>query len=815
MNRLIRSLPAAFFLFASFLWGQTSTGIYGAGVHGRVVDPDGRAVPHATVRLYSQNGTAVTTQSDAAGRYRLAGLAPGAYLLEAAGPASALTASEELRVPPHTNLQYNIELEIQSLRTEVLVTASSTPVPLDAVAKAIDTVDRDQLGRRMEFSVAEALRNVPGLRVRQQLGPGSFTTIQTRGLRNQDTALLVDGLRFRDAAGTAGDATAFYEDMTLVDTDRLEILRGSGSSLYGSNAIGGVINVVGMQGGEKTHGEVSVEGGGLGMIRSVGRLSGGLGGRDRFTYSTGVAHLNVTQGLDGSDPYRNTSVQGFAKYDFTPTLSLSGRIWGGNSFVALNESPAFTAEVLANHPASGIIPAVGLPTRERIRFENGESFTVGSATFISAFDDPDNRRDASFFSGAVIFNHSLSPSSSYRLSYHAVDTNRTFRDGPGGVGAFEPAFPNLSRFDGRIGTLQARTDHRVGEYNLVTFGYEYEREEFLSRTREQTADQAPELSSTNQIRQGSHSLFFQDQIRLADRRLQIVVSGRMQSFHLETPTFSGELNPYRGVEFDSPKTAYTGDLAVAYLIRSSGTKLRAHGGNAYRAPSAFNRFGGFFSSFSGSFSFLGDPRLSPERSLAFDAGIDQWLFNSKIRLSSTFFYTNIQETIVFDFGVINPLTDPFGRFGGYRNSGGGLARGAEFSLSATPNLFARIIASYTYTNSDSRNPTVPGEDYFKVLGLSDHMFTLTVLQRVGRHIDMAFDLFAVSDYSQRLFGAPGRFVFDGPVKADVVAGYTVPLREGTNLKFYAKIENAFGRKYFEDGFGAPGLWGTGGVKFNF
>ena len=52
-------------------------------------------------------------------------------------------------------------------------------------------------------------------------------------------------------------------------------------------------------------------------------------------------------------------------------------------------------------------------------------------------------------------------------------------------------------------------------------------------------------------------------------------------------------------------------------------------------------------------------------------------------------------------------------------------------------------------------------------------------------------------------------------KADVVAGYTVPLGEGTNMKFYAKIENAFGRKYFEDGFGAPGLWGIGGVKFNF
>ena len=67
----------------------------------------------------------------------------------------------------------------------------------------------------------------------------------------------------------------------------------------------------------------------------------------------------------------------------------------------------------------------------------------------------------------------------------------------------------------------------------------------------------------------------------------------------------------------------------------------------------------------------------------FDAGIDQSLLNNRLRFSSTWFYTRLQEVIVFDFsGAISPATDPFGRFGGYRNTNGGLARGFEFSVEA-------------------------------------------------------------------------------------------------------------------------------------
>src|SRR5690606_25842318 len=137
--------------------------------------------------------------------------------------------------------------------------------------------------------------------------------IQTRGLRAADTAVLVDGMRFRDAASTQGDATSFIESMTTTDTERIEFLRGSGSSLYGSNAVGGVINITSRQGGGAPRGEFRTEGGGLGMIRSVIGGSGGVAD-DRFTYSGALSHLNVTKGVRDGNPYRNTSVQGAVRH---------------------------------------------------------------------------------------------------------------------------------------------------------------------------------------------------------------------------------------------------------------------------------------------------------------------------------------------------------------------------------------------------------------------------------------------------------------------------------------------------------------------
>src|SRR5882724_2166373 len=803
------------FLFSPFPGGVfAQTSAPGARINVRVMDPQGATLSKAAVSLYTRdNRIRFGGLTDSAGTCRFEQLAPGEYLIEAEASGFARTPAKVVRLERNSAATLDISLPLAGISEQVVVTAQGTAQPVDEVSKAVTVVDRREIDERDESAIAESLRTVPGLRVQQLGGPGSFTSIKTRGLRNEDTAVLIDGLRFRDAAATQGDASGFLEDLIVTDVSRVEVLRGSGSSLYGSNAIGGVINLVTDEGGGPFHGSVLGEGGGLGMFRGRGQFAGGSR-NNTIVYSAGFSHLNVTRGVDGQDEARNTSGQGRVLFRLTPTTTLSGRIYAANSRLQLNNSPAAIGSV----PATGIIEAVPLSLAEQERYEAGvpiASLHIGAATFIPAANDPDNLRKSNFFSGAIVFSQRPTETFGYTLSYQGLATNRSSINGPLGVD-FQP-FGGTSRsdFDGRIHTFAARFDVRAGRVNLITGGYEFESENFKNPSFQPN----PADNSNVDVTQKSHTVFVQDQLRFMDDRLQISGAFRAQFFRLEQPVFTpAASSPYRGLTFLSPPTAYTGDGSVAYLFRSSGTKIRGHVGNGYRAPSLFERFGTSFDSFFG-FSVFGDPRLKPDRSIAVDAGIDQTLYKNRLRVSATYFYTQLQQVIIFDFsGLINFATDPFGRFGGYLNTNGGIARGVELGLTATPTRRLDLSAAYTYTKAQQRTQQVPGTR--RALVVPVHQFSLVATQRVGRRVLINFDFAASSDYIAPIFNpvtfASRGYRFRGMAKADLGGSYTLPLGSETrSLRFFGYVDNLFDREYFESGFRTPGRTGRAGVSFIF
>jgi vitamin B12 transporter len=779
---------------------------------GRVTDSNKAGVASATVTLIARDNRSratVTTAGD--GSFRFDRVAAGDYLIEvrAQGFAGAVKPVSVKSV----NERLDLSLDVASLNDGVVVTASGTAQSVDEVSKAVTVIDARQIELRDEYSVLETLRAAPGVRVVQQGGPGAFASLRIRGLRSFDTGVLVDGLRFRDAADTQGSANGFINELNVVSLDRVEVLRGSGSSLYGSNAIGGVVNLVTDSGGGRLRGQAQIEGGGLGLVRGRGAVAGGAMD-DRLFYSAGLSQLNVIDGVDGDDRTRQTSLHGLLGYHFTPNVTLSGRVFANDAFAALNESPA-AAPGFAPPPSGALVRAIPLDRDEQRRVEaRGVPLTPGNydrggANFIPDLDDPDNRRRSDFFSGALNFTQRLNERASYRMSYHRVDVNRTFLDGPRGVGAFgEPAFTSISDFAGDVDTFTSRVDLRLGGANLLTTGYEFERESYGDFSTDESP--APPRGSLD-ILQRSHTFFAQNQTQLLAGSLQLSVAFRLQGFDLSAPRFAGGAPRYVGVSFDAPPNAYTGDGSVAYLIRKTNTKLRAHVGNGYRAASLFERFGAGF--FGGDFTPFGDPRLKPERSIAVDGGVDQTFLRGKARVSATYFYTRLQNII--DFGSLPP-GDPFGRpFGGYLNLGGGLARGVELSAEISPAPSTSIFVSYTNTNADQRAPNAAGR--LAVPGVSNHLFTLVATQRVGRRIDVTFDLSAVSDYSPS-FPSPSfdtLYVFDGYVKADLVAAYTLPIDDRLSLRLYGKVENVFDRSYTESGFRAPGAFFIGGAAFRF
>jgi vitamin B12 transporter len=752
--------------------------LHAGEIRGRVLDPSGAAVQGARVSAIqtSANSPSVSVSRED-GSYEIQNLSAGEWLIDAQAAGFGSSAAERVVVDARGAATLDLKLQLQRVSTQVQVTAAGGAQTVDEQAKALTVIDAQQISDRGEFSVAEAIRNVPGIRVQQLGGPGSLVRVLSRGMRPNDTSLLIDGFRLRDAGSPQGDATAFLGDLLLVDTDRIEVLRGSGASLYGTHATGGVINIITASGDPGTHGEVGAEGGGLGLFRGFAKVSGSALRDQRLRYSLGAAHLNVTRGVDGNDRSRNSVLHGLLQYRIGAATEISGRILANDSFAQLNDTP-YAAASLSD---AAIVPA------------------IANVTFIASPDDPDSRRAAGYLSGLFALTHTWSPAVSTRVSYQAVTTRRDNRDGPAGI-RFEPETNTSDRFDGRLDTMQARTDLHIFR-NWITAGYEWEREAFDSISQPANA--------RLRVHQASHSAFAQDQLQLLDRRLQISFSGRLQDFQLNQPRFSDNTNVYQAVKLQRPPRALTGDVAIAYFAQGSGTKLRAHAGNGYRIPSLYERFGG---SYFGGFSVFGDPELRPERLLAIDAGFDQYL-GARARVSATYFYTRIQESIVFDFsGLITPETDRYGRFGGYRNTGGGLARGLELSLESNPMRSLTLRSSYTFTNADERR-SIFSTGILRSVRVSDHMFTGTATQRFGRSFDVTFDVFAASNYLLN-FGTRA-FSFDGPVKADIAMNYTRALTDTTSLRVFTRVDNFLNRTYYEDGFRTPKAWATVGMKYLF
>ena len=802
MSLTIRSLTLFHFVSVALLFAQQRD----YPVAGQVTDSTGASVARASVTLYNRStAESFTATTDGKGSYSLT-VPRGEYLLQASAPGLNLGKRSRL-VDVNGPVNLPLQLVVGEVSQAIEVTATGTPQSLDETAKAVDTVDRSEMDQRGVESVADALREIPGLRAQIRGAFGYDTTIQIRGMRTFDTAVLIDGMRFRDVASTQGDASTFVGDLLLVDTSRIEVLRGAGSSLYGTNAMGGVINMVTDSGSGPFHGSATLDGGGLGEFRGVARF--GAGAFDnRLHYSVGVGHQDVTNGVGDDERYRNTTGNGLIDYTIRPGMIVSARLLAADVYSQLVEDP--TAAPDSNLPPTGYINAVA-PNASQLKLAGqGLPFSVGNATFIPDVGDPDNYRTTRFVSALVALQQQVSVPFSYRISYQALLTDYNYVNGPLGI-SYQPDFRTSDQFNGRIDTLRVQANYIAGRHQLLSAGYEFEREYYDSPSYDNNPDPTMRVNSRTQVSELSHTFDAQDQIRLLRDRLQISLSGRVQHFELSEPQFLGTVPVYAGAAAISPPNAYTADGSVAYFLRSTGTKIRSHIGNGYRKPSLFELFGTTF--YGNTFTAYGDPRLKPERSVAIDGGIDQYFASDRLRLSATYYYTRLQETIVFDFsGLINPATDPFGRSYGYRNTGGGMMRGVELSSEIKPLRSTTVKTSYTYTNARDRDSEF-ADGTLQVPAVTPHSFSLVLLQQLGKHVDASFEFLGASNYLYPLSGRT--FIFSGPRQAALSAGYSRGLSERLKMRIYGRVNNLADQTYYEDGFRTPGRWATTGVTFSF
>jgi len=773
MKQLLLIITAV--LMTSAATAQTATSLLG-----HVTDAHSANVARASVALIERSGARTLTVTDDNGAYTFSSIAPGDYVVEVRAPGFVTFTSKAFHVARGETQSVDIGMAVEGVSESVVVTATGTAQRIDEISKAVNVLDNATIESRREVTIAEALRGIPGTRIQQQGSPGALTSIRLRGQRPFDTAVLLDGLRVRDASDINGSAVPFFADLQPADLDRVEVLRGSGSSIYGTNAIGGVINLIPASAGGDRHFEFGFDGGSLAQFRE--RIQGSTKFGKRLGFTFGLSRVDVRHGVDGNDQYGDTAGSSRFQFQVTPSSTLSANFYGTISNARLNDSPfalpaAFT---------SGLYPRA-----------------IEGTNFHADLNNPDEGRRNRMLVEAIRYADQVNDKVSFSLAYQHVGSRRRNYNGPRidpKFAAFYPFgdFAFVSVNNGGTDTFDARSNFRLGRHNLATAGFEYEHESIFQSS-------LPSFSAFNNTTdtQRTLAIFGQDQIFMLSDRLQISIGARGQTFRVDAADRPGFLKAI------NPKNSLTGDGSIAYFIRSSNTKLRAHVGNGFRAPSLFERFGaGTFAQVG--FVRFGDPTLRAEESVSVDAGFDQRVAKDRARFGATWFYTHLQRVVAFQSFAVDPLG--VGRFSGYANQPGAISRGIETYVDASPFRGADWRASYTFTNSDR---FVNGKGAQPEYVIPRHLFGLSINHRYHALL-LSFDVNRTGAYLAPVFENDFPFrtaelTFPGYTKADLFGSYERHAGERATLTFFGGADNLFNAKYFENGFRAPGITARGGV----
>jgi vitamin B12 transporter len=636
-------------------------------------------------------------------------------------------------------------LEVQ----DVVVSATKTPLPVSQVTSAVEVITGEEMQQKKLKTVVDALRLSQGLAVFQSGGFGTVATVQMRGAQAKHTLVLVDGTIVNSP--TTGEYD--FANLTAENIDRIEILRGAQSMLWGADAIGGVINIYTKRGTGTPTASGFVEYGSFATIREGIQASG-------------------------------------AKGPFDVAVSLSK--WDTSSFSAINyRRGAAERDGFHNVQGSGKI-GVTLPKDGRLEVNLR---WYDSHTNFDGFDG--NGRPADIF-GAKQMDRNLILSGSYvqpltswwtqRLTLaranerlvsgsgsvgRSLDTGQLITADPG-CGFPTPGNQCFFQFQTNLKTLNNRLEwqhnFQVGKPLLLTAGYQF---------REELGDAAGFFGNAQPSRRiASNAGFAQAQVNLWDRLL-FTAGVRQDNYNV-----FGDATTYR--------------VTAGYLVKETGTKFRTSYATGFRAPTLNDLF----------FQGFGNPNLKPEKSKSFDAGIDQNLFGGKLQLNAGYFWNRFHNLIQFA-SVSSPFCPP-NTFGFCPvNIGEAKSQGWELGFKATIMKGLEAWGQYTYTltrNFDTPQNPIGGDK--RIPRWPIDQFSVGLAYQPIDPLRMTVDYRFVGARNNDLANSPGqRLGSFGVVNASV--SYDVTKR----MQIYGRIDNLLNQRYEEIlYFGTPIRSVYGGIK---
>jgi len=295
---------------------------------GTLTDPSGASVDGARITAQPQSDATVKpliVDSAADGAYSLA-LPPGRYRIVITKE-SFVTRETELTLQSGESRALSFRMELAPMSSSVLVTGQSAPIIEDQSPAPSSILTSEQITQRQAVTLPDLLYTQPGISIARTGPIGGLTTLFLDGGNSNYTKIFVDGTPANEPGGNFN-----FSSLSLDNVDKVEVVHGAESALYGSDAMSGVIQLFSHQGSTRIPAfQLYTDGGDLSSAHGGGQISGLLG---RFDYSGAGSYL-TTSGQGPDDSYINRTLAGNFGYSFSDTDQLRLTVRSNSSWAAL------------------------------------------------------------------------------------------------------------------------------------------------------------------------------------------------------------------------------------------------------------------------------------------------------------------------------------------------------------------------------------------------------------------------------------------------------------------------------------------------